>query len=426
MKISDPLIQEREGPEIIMDQQEIRTISGQIQTPAYVFSGAEFAGRAQKTKAVLGADIDICYSMKANPFLLEVLPDVFSAVEVCSPGELEICIRRKIPAEKIIYSGLNKGAGDVRRALEYGVGLITAESRHHIELINSISADMGIMSKVLVRISAGSQFGIDREEAAELLRSHSSFKAISFEGLHFFTGTQKRKVREIAKELHFLEEYLQKVRESSGLALGMVEYGTGLPAYMFHDKDIDSLDEAVDRELAMLEEAAPYLQSLAEISHLTVEMGRFFAASCGHYFTQVADTKRNDGVNYAVVDGGSHQLRYFGQMQGMQIPFIDHLRINETGEDESRTGADAETEAADESWTICGSLCTTADVLSRNTELPGLRTGDILVFHQTGAYSIYESMSLFLSRDLPRIYIHDGGLRLCRDRIESLELNTSL
>jgi hypothetical protein len=34
-------------------------------------------------------------------------------------------------------------------------------------------------------------------------------------------------------------------------------------------------------------------------------------------------------------------------------------------------------------------------------------------------------MSLFLSRDLPRIYLHDGEkLIMCRDRMETNGLNT--
>lgn len=91
-----------------MNDLNYRDISRSIITPAYVFSGEEFAERAAAVRKILGKDIGLCYSMKANPFLLEVLPDTFCAVEVCSPGELEICIKRNIPGEKIIYSGLNR------------------------------------------------------------------------------------------------------------------------------------------------------------------------------------------------------------------------------------------------------------------------------------------------------------------------------
>ena len=394
-----------------MNDLNYRDISRSIITPAYVFSGEEFAERAAAVRDILGKDIGLCYSMKANPFLLEVLPETFCAVEVCSPGELEICIKRNIPGEKIIYSGLNKGADDIARAVSYGAGIITAESRLHLDLINKVSAEAGTVSNVLVRISADSQFGIDRREAQEILKAHGEYPAINFAGLHFFTGTQKRKSKEIVRELTFLGNYLEETRELSGLGLEKVEYGTGLPAYLFIDKEIQNISDAEEKELTFLREIAPALHEMAEKADLTIEMGRFFAASCGHYFSRVVDMKTNDGTGYAIIDGGSHQIRYYGQMQGMQIPFIDHIPSGSQGEPEK--------------WTICGSLCTTADVLARNAEFTDLKTGDVLVFHKAGAYALYECMSLFLSRDMPRIYLHDGEkLIMCRDRKETNGLNT--
>ena len=396
-----------------MKELNIRDISRSVNTPAYVFSGEEFAERAAAVRDILGKDIGLCYSMKANPFLLEVLPETFCAVEVCSPGELEICIKRNIPGEKIIYSGLNKGVDDIARAVSYGAGIITAESRLHLDLINKVSAEAGTVSNVLVRISADSQFGIDRREAQEILKAHGEYPAINFAGLHFFTGTQKRKPKEIVRELTFLGNYLEETRELSGLGLEKVEYGTGLPAYLFIDKEIQNISDAEEKELTFLREIAPALHEMAEKADFTIEMGRFFAASCGHYFSRVVDMKTNDGTGYAIIDGGSHQIRYYGQMQGMQIPFIDHIPSGSQGEPEK--------------WTICGSLCTTADVLARNAEFTDLKTGDVLVFHKAGAYALYECMSLFLSRDMPRIYLHDGEkLIMCRDRKETNGLNTSI
>ena len=396
-----------------MNDLNYRDISRSIITPAYVFSGEEFAERAAAVRDILGKDIGLCYSMKANPFLLEVLPETFCAVEVCSPGELEICIKRNIPGEKIIYSGLNKGVDDIARAVSYGAGIITAESRLHLDLINKVSAEAGTVSNVLVRISADSQFGIDRREAQEILKAHGEYPAINFAGLHFFTGTQKRKPKEIVRELTFLGNYLEETRELSGLELEKVEYGTGLPAYLFIDKEIQNISDAEEKELTFLREIAPALHEMAEKADFTIEMGRFFAASCGHYFSRVVDMKTNDGTGYAIIDGGSHQIRYYGQMQGMQIPFIDHIPSGSQGEPEK--------------WTICGSLCTTADVLARNAEFTDLKTGDVLVFHKAGAYALYECMSLFLSRDMPRIYLHDGEkLIMCRDRKETNGFNTSI
>ena len=152
--------------------------------------------------------------------------------------------------------------------------------------------------------------------------------------------------------------------------------------------------------------AAPAIRALSERFPLTVEMGRFFAAPCGTYFTTVCDVKVNEGVSYAILDGGLHQLRYDGQLQGMQIPVI------------TRLGAP---DGEERLWTLCGSLCTTADVLARNVSLRGLRVGDTLAFHRVGAYSAFEGMALFLSRDLPQIWLLDenGRLRRVRDRIDA-------
>lgn len=390
----------------MMTSNHLQEICNQVQTPAYVFSGAEFKERASKTAEILGPDVKICYSIKANPFLLSVLPSEFSAVEVCSPGELNICKELQVDPSMIIYSGLNKGREDIAAALEYGAGVLTAESLLHLEMINEAASERGIKANVLVRASANSQFGIDRKTLPSILAEHTKYPAIEFVGIHFFTGTQKHKSKEIIKELSFLERYIGELRESSGLELPRIEYGTGLPAHMFADDEICTLEDAYDAELSMLNEIVPQLRQLAAHADLTIEMGRFFAASCGHYFTKVVDAKTNDGINYAIFDGGSHQVRYFGQMQGMQIPFIDLIKIGEQLSND------------DDKWTLCGSLCTTADVLARNVSFDGatLGIGDVLVFHQVGAYSLYECMSLFLSRDLPSVYLlnNNEAVKLAR------------
>ena len=57
-------------------------------TPCYVFDTDVFAKRAAAVKKAFGDRVGLCYSIKANPFLLAALPEEFSYIEVCSPGEL--------------------------------------------------------------------------------------------------------------------------------------------------------------------------------------------------------------------------------------------------------------------------------------------------------------------------------------------------
>ena len=97
---------------------------------------------------------------------------------------------------------------------------------------------------------------------------------------------------------------------------------------------------------------------------------------------------------------------------GMRLPHIAHI----PGPDHA--GGELQ------DWALCGSLCTTADVLVRKAPFEGLTPGDVLAFERIGAYSVTEGPALFLSRDMPRIVLHgESGDRLVRDTIPSCKLN---
>ena len=139
---------------------------------------------------------------------------------------------------------------------------------------------------------------------------------------------------------------------------------------------------------------APALREVSSWVHLTVEMGRFYTAECGYYLTTAMDCKDHGGQHYCIVDGGMNHLNYLGQIMGMKRPHLRHF---------------AARAASVQDWTLCGSLCTTNDVLVRSMPLAGLCPGDLLVFENTGAYSVTEGLGLFLSRDLPQVILWQNG-----------------
>lgn len=376
-------------------------------TPAYVFDTDIFAERAELVKKAFGDKVQICFSIKANPFVLADLPECFSKIEVCSPGELTICEKLNADMDMVIFSGVNKTAEDVERAMQDCVGTFTAESIMHVNLINNSAINNGKCVPVLLRLTGGSQFGMDEDELLNIIKNRDSYKGIEIVGIHYFTGTQKRKPAAIIKELDRVDAFVDMVKSDYDFELKRVEYGTGLAVDYFKD-NADELEEE------RLNGIAERICELGEKVELTVEMGRFFAAPCGFYFTKVIDTKTCCGINYAIVDGGLNQLKYDGQIQGMQIPAITHLSDDDNNTDE-------------QAWTLCGSLCTTADVLAREVKLCGLKPDDTLVFHRTGAYSAMEGMAVFLSREMPRIalYSKEKGLRIVRDFIYSDTMNTA-
>ena len=392
-----------------MNEQTLRSIREQLGTPSYVYDLDAFCKRADMVRSYFGENVGMCFSIKANAFLLGRLPDTFDKIEVCSPGELTICEKTGVDVSKIIFSGVNKTYEDVERAADDNVGTFTAESMLHLQLINDAAVRRGKVFPLLLRVTdikGGTQFGMEEKDVLSIIRDRESYPGVKIVGIHYFTGTQKKRAKGIIKELDYLEELVHRVKDEMDFTIERLEYGTGL-AVDYFDENADALEEA------RLAEIAPRLRELGEVAELTVEMGRFFAASCGYYFTKVIDTKSAYGVNYAIVDGGLNQLKYDGQLQGMQIPVILHQH-------------DHEQSGEKEPWTLCGSLCTTNDILARNAMFDTLTIGDTLVFCRTGAYSAMEGMAIFLSREMPviAVYSEEKGLTVLRERLYSDVFNT--
>ena len=400
------------------------------QTPYYVFDTDEFSKRAAMIRAALdckgGRRIPLCFSIKANPFLLHRLPEGLDHVEVCSPGELEICIALGVKPESIIYSGVMKEKCDIERAVSYGAGILTCESIRHAALISEVMLERmpegaheaefaETKTHVILRLTSGNQFGMSLEDIEYIMSHPDEFKGIAVMGIHYYSGTQKS-LRKINKDLEKIKSALSVLKEKYSFEPQLVEYGPGLCVEYFED-------DWQEREKQSLDEAAEVLREFAEEYPLGIEMGRFLAASCGKYYTQVEDLKTTGDANYAILDGGIHHLNYFGQRMAMQVPPIK-VYAGEVSENEERTGVKF-TELPDTDYTLCGSLCTVADVLVREVRLKKLELGDVLEFGHCGAYSVTEAPALFLSRQLPAIYAYskEYGYECLREHIPAAEIN---
>ncbi|MCI9175438.1 MAG: diaminopimelate decarboxylase [Lachnospiraceae bacterium] len=446
-----------------MKQQELELILKEYQTPAYVFDLDALARRAQRILACLKkAGIDLCYAMKANPFLTGALEPLADRFEVCSPGEFRICEKEGIPMERLVISGVNKERKDISRMIEQyqGRGIFTVESMQQFRLLSECAREAKVKLNLLVRISSGNQFGVDYELAKQMFGERKSYPELTLRGIQYYSGTQKKKLPALEQELKMLDRFCREVQEELGAAVSELEYGPGLFVPYFQSEPEEHLEE-------LLEELAGLIGRMDFSGKVTLEMGRFLAAECGSYLTRIVDRKENGGQIYGIVDGGIHQLNYYGQTMAMKLPFIQHIPAEKSRavaldtEDPAQTrrhgkadGADlsepvgaqqegalteadlsepagAQQEGAlterEEKWNICGSLCTAADVIVKQYPLTDAKEGDVLVFERTGAYSVTEGISLFLSRDLPKVlfYSQKEGIRLVRDRQETAGINSA-
>ncbi len=371
-------------------------------TPLYVFDMDVFQKRIQTVAEVLDF-VKICYCMKANPFLASEVPEFVSRFEVCSYGEFLLCRQYKIAPERIFYTGVYKEERQIKEAVQYGVRNFSCESRNQLKILDEAAEAMNVQLHVFLRLSSNNQFGMDRADIFDIIARQKEY-ALHFAGIHYYGVSQKRDTVKVKVELDIIGQLCDEVRQKYGFLVEEIEYGLGLDSDYFQKDPFHS-------EMQLLKESAVILREFSKKYCVTIEMGRFFAACCGYYLTKVIDMKINGGIRYAIADGGSHQMHYDGQMLGMKIPPVHIL--------------EKKTETRNEEWTLCGSLCTHNDLITRKVLLGSLRLGDILCFGYAGAYSVTEGMVLFLTKDIPPVIMHshEKGNVCVRPRSETVMYN---
>lgn len=384
------------------DNKELNRIlenSKQIKTPFFLLSEDKLETNIAFLKKKLGKNFSVCFSVKANPWYVTAAAEYADYVEVCSPGEWELCRKQGVPANKMVACGVYKSDLELKALVESRPHRISIESMLQLEQVAKHASASGIKVNILLRISSGNQFGMDFDQVIEILNHQDRFPSLRVKGIHYYSSTQKRQRKEIDADITLLEA----VRNQTKGNFTEIEYGPGLGVPQFQSHTPEEYDLLL---LGLIEQ----LQPLVKNFHVTLECGRLLAADTGIYITEIVDQKINRGRTYYIVDGGIHHLQYYGQIKGQQLPYIYAGEANAIGESREVV--------------ICGALCTANDVLIRSVHLPTKKLGDRIVFLNAGAYCVTEGISLFLSRDLPGIVMDkQNEFIIVRDSVASYPLN---
>ena len=376
---------------------DIENIAKNYKTPLYVFDIDELTKRVNYLKSKL-KNCNIVYAVKANTFIIKEIDSLVDRFEICSPGEFDISSNLNISDNKMVISGVYKDEESIDNMIKnYNILKFTIESINQFKLLEKLSIKYNKKLHVLIRLTSGNQFGVNEDEFKEIIKNNTE---LIIDGIEYFSGTQKTSIKKINKEVDYLNEFINEIEITLNFKINEIEYGPGLPIHYFKDEEFNE-----DEFLNEVNEALDRLKH----KELSIELGRSIAATCGYYFTKVVDMKTNKNGNYVIVDGGINHLVYYGQTMAMRIPNFEIYpkRNNEI-----------------KNYNIYGSLCTINDIIVKNINTFSLSLGDIFIFKKTGAYSMTEGISLFLSRDLPYVGIYkEGNLKIVRTNVKTSEIN---
>jgi len=388
-----------------MEKSLEKKLINEVSTPFYVFDINVLRDRIDYLNSMMPENVHLCYAMKANPFVVKEIDEIIEKYEICSYGEWNIAKKLGVNDSKMVISGVYKDEISMEDILNnYKNGeVFTIESLNQIELLNKLTKEKKKVINIILRLTSGNQFGMCEEEIIEILENRAKYEYLNIMGIQYFSGTQKKLSKRIIKELEYVDEFVLNLKNNLGFVVEELEFGPGFPVVYFEtEQDFD--------EQTYLMEIADKIKNMKYQGHITMELGRSIVASCGSYYTKVVDKKTNKEGNFAVLDGGMNHLVYYGQMMAMKKPMLDILPKRE--------------DKILENWNLVGSLCTINDLIVKQLPVSNLEIGDIFVFKNTGAYSMTEGISLFLSRDLPKVvFVQGGEMKIVRENINTYKFN---
>ena len=383
-----------------MDNSIIENILNKNCTPSYIFDIAKLKERIKYLRKSLPERVHLCYAIKANTFIVKDIENEVDRLEVCSPGEYYICREQGVNSNKILISGVYKTPEVIKEMTDTdeNINCYSIESMEQFKLLKSLNKNIN----VLIRITSGNQFGINDYEAEKIIKNRADYPNLNIKGLQYFSGTQKKSIKNLTREIEYMQNLIYDLKEKYGFVTEEFEYGPGFPVVYFQNEEFD--------EKIFLEEFSNIINSMSYDGKIILELGRSIAACSGNYITKVVDKKINKDQKYAILDGGIHHLVYYGQSMAMKLPYCSIYPKKDN---------------YDEKWNLYGSLCTINDVLVKQFPAGNLEIGDILIFENTGAYCMTEGISLFLSRRLPSVFKiqEHGELIQLRDNIPTYKMN---
>lgn len=362
-------------------------------TPTFVYDMGIVAARVARFRAAVSG-VDLHYAIKANPLpaLLERIAPLVDGLDVASGGELEKALAVK-PAAAISFAGPGKRDAELIGAIRSG-STLNVESEGEAERALRLGEELGVAPRLAVRVNPDvelrgsgmkmggrpSPFGVDAARAAALVRRIVAAGA-DWRGFHIYAGSQALDAAAVIETQAATLTLAARLAEEAGAAPPLVNLGGGFGIpYFAGDAALD-----VERVGAALGEALAVRPAVLADARFAIELGRWLVAEAGVYLTRIVDRKESQGEMFLVTDGGlNHQLAASGNF-GTVVRRNYPLAL-----------ARAMGEAAVETVSVVGPLCTPLDRLGDRIGLPHAEPGDLIAVFLAGAYGASASPSAFL------------------------------
>lgn len=379
----------------------------QFGCPLYVYDSAIIQRQYHRMENAMSKvkRLRLNYACKAlsNINILKLFKHLGAGLDTVSVQEVSLGIRAGFDPQDIIYTPNCVSLEEIEEAVAYGVK-INIDNTSILEQFGQAFPHVPVCVRINPHIMAGgnvktsvghidSKFGISFHQMP-LVHRIVQATGLKVEGVHMHTGSD---ILDPEVFLSGAEILLNIAKEFPDL--DYIDFGSGFKvAYKVGDVETD-IEELGGR---ISERFNRFCEEYGRDLMLMFEPGKFMVSEAGYFLAQVNVIKQTTSTVFAGIDSG---LNHF--IRPMFYNAYHHITNLSRTKGKGRF------------YTVVGYICET-DTFGINRQLTELQEGDIICFHNAGAYC-FSMASNYNSRYRPaEVLVHDGQAHLIRKR-ESME-----
>lgn len=378
-------------------------IAKQYGAPVYIYDAQSIASQFDRLKSAFISvkNLKLHYAVKANSNLsiLRLIHGLGAGLDTVSIEEVKLGLLAGVPADQIIYTPNGVSIEELEEARSLGVQ-INIDNLSVLELFGQRFPDTPVCVRINPHVMAGgnsnisvghidSKFGISIHQVPHIKRI-VDLTGMHINGIHMHTGSD---ILDIDVFLYAAEILFDAAKSFDNLEF--IDFGSGFKVPYKKD-DIETPIEEFGQKLS--ERFNSFCKSYGKELTLSFEPGKFLVSQAGKFVAKVNVVKQTTSTVFAGVDSGFNHL-----MRPMLYGAYHEIENLSNPDGKPRF------------YSVVGYICET-DTFGSNRRISEINEGDLLVFHNAGAYC-FSMASNYNSRLRPaEVLWINGKAELIRER----------
>ncbi|WP_298153642.1 diaminopimelate decarboxylase [Flavobacterium sp.] len=386
-----------------MQPKDLLSLAEHFGSPLYVYDSEKIQSQYNRLTAAFSKveHLRINYAVKAlsNISILKLFKTFGAGLDTVSIQEVQLGIHAGFEPSKIIYTPNGVSFEEIEAVAQLGVQ-INIDNLSILEHFGTKYPKVPVCIRINPHVMAGgnsnisvghidSKFGISIHQMPHILRIVEN-TGMHINGIHMHTGSD---ILDIEVFLYAAEILFDAARHFKDL--DFLDFGSGFKV-PYKKGDIQTDIEELGRKLSKRFNA--FQKEYGRELTLAFEPGKFLVSEAGFFLARVNVVKQTTSTVFAGIDSGfNHLIRPMLYGSQHHIENISNLKGKERF------------------YTVVGYICET-DTFANNRRIHEIKEGDLLCFHNAGAYC-FSMSSNYNSRYKPaEVLWHEGKGILIREQ----------